>query len=225
MLRVAYVDGRGSIWAAGNVAHPRGRGVILRSDDGGDSFETAFAEGGDSSGCAVTVSGVATDTAKTMLAVGNIDCPSEHSHVAPWLSISGDGGTTWDDVAADYPMQRAYWLDDVIATPQTGFLAWCAHVHAKRSLPYDSSDFVFRSVNGRQWTEDPVSDFRGRRLRGGTATSLYAESNHAIFRSSDGGRTWSPSNVAMPAEPLGGLLDPPWGGHLAWGEALHVLPE
>lgn len=196
-----------TVVAVGAESGPGGkRGVFLVSADGGRGFESAEVEGASGGGSAAEVPRVVGGGPDRWIAIG-----ARPGGGVVWTS---EDGRTWrrqPDAAGDVfgPGNR---VSQVIGTDK-GFLAIGEHSR-KRDFS-DSAPAIWLSSDGRNW-EALIGRQTGLPIRGKVVVEEVAfrdgvvlmetehtperdePSFHRAWRSTDGGRTWSPAEIPAP---------------------------
>jgi hypothetical protein len=145
-----------------------------------------------------------------------------------YIQVSGDGGETFGppQIVVDVPYPNV--VDTVVTTNESGvvYVSFIAYGHDNRDIDVivaRSADFgasfTWIKVNGPECT---VCDHPWIVASGSNVYVTYASGkNHYLSRSSDGGFTWTETNVLKAggvAFPEGGVIDSSGNAWFAWGD-------
>jgi hypothetical protein len=145
-----------------------------------------------------------------------------------YIHVSNDGGETFgpQHIVADVPYPNV--VDTVVTTNESGvvYVSFIAYGHDNRDIDVivaRSADFgatfTWTKVNGPECT---VCDHPWIVASGNNVYVTYASGkNHYLSRSSDGGSTWTETNVLKAggvAFPEGGVIDAAGNAWFAWGD-------
>ena len=200
----------GSIaWAGGS------RGTVLRTVDGGKTWENVSVPGADSLDFR-DVHGVSSRVAYAMSAG-----PAERGQARIYRTV--DGGRHW----------TLQWSDTTKGVFLDGMAFWDPSHGLAFSDPVDGKLVILRTENGTKWQRvdpdylPPVLPGEAAFAASGTSITVQGRSNAwiatgggaeaRVFRTTDGGRTWQVSGTGIPGGPSSGFFG------IAFSDARHGI--
>jgi photosystem II stability/assembly factor-like uncharacterized protein len=185
---------------------PTGTG-ILRSTDGGDSWQTRVTDLG--LGCGVGSLAVAPSASGTLYLTGSGSSPAPvfcHTPLARVLR-STDGGASWTDASAGLPSGL---LSPVTVDPNDPDIVYVGYGRQDRF----AVDGVWKTADGgATWTR-AGSELAGREIAALLATAIpgqvyAARDDGHVFRSEDGGESWQDVTAGLFAAEVFDLVADP----------------
>lgn len=168
----------------GAPLYAAGSGRLDRSRDGGASWQPVAAAG------SVIDAAVDPGATSTVYAVGEYRdvCQAFHCPTRGTAAVSRDGGNTFTDITRLVnPADAPGVLDSVAIAAGTGTV-------------FFSGDLTFKSTDhGSSWTRLSLGPgIRNLVLDPGAPFTLYAVDAAIVWRSTDGGATWTSPNAGLP---------------------------